>query len=227
MRRSRVPRPGDARLGGVEGRRLTRDEKKALTREKLLDAATRVFARRGFTAASIDEVADEAGLTKGAVYSQFGSKDDLVVALFEERLDKLTLGIPGALDMDSDVESQAEAAGRLLEKLEDEERDLFLLQNEFQIHAIRNPQFSEAYRRRTERIRAEIVKLVEQGAATMDVPLTMPSNEVALVVNALALGLGLFRLEEHESVPDGLYGRAVMLFFKGMEAEAAERDSAP
>jgi AcrR family transcriptional regulator len=210
----------------VGGTRLTRDEKKALTREKLLDAATRVFARRGFAAASLDEVAEEAGLTKGAVYSQFGSKDDLVVALFEERLDTQTLGIPGALDWQSDVQSQAEMAGRLLEKLEDEERDLFLLQNEFQIHAIRNPQFSAAYRRRTDRIRAEIVKLVEQGAATLDVPLTMPSEEVALVVNALALGLGLFRLEDHEAVPDGLYGRAVMLFFQGMAAEAAEKGPA-
>jgi len=56
----------------------SREEKKALTRARLLDAAATVFARRGFAAASLDEVAEEAGLTKGAVYSNFESKDELI-----------------------------------------------------------------------------------------------------------------------------------------------------
>ena len=71
--------------------------------------------------------------------------------------------------------------------------------------------------------RGQATALEPQGAATLDIPLTMPSDEVALVVNALALGLGLFRLEDHDAVPDGLYGRAVLLFFRGMAAEAAEK----
>jgi AcrR family transcriptional regulator len=210
----------------VGGPRLTRDEKKAQTREKLLDAATRVFARRGFAAASLDEVAEEAGLTKGAVYSQFGSKDDLVIALFEERLDTQTLRIASDVDSSLEIADQAEAAGRMLEKLEDEARDLFILQNEFYLHAIRNPDFHPAHRTRTQRLRADIVKMVEEGAANANVPLTLPSDQVATVMNALALGLGLFRLEDRDSVPDGLYGRAIALFMRGMVAEAADEGSA-
>jgi AcrR family transcriptional regulator len=66
--------------------RLSRAESKDLTRRRLLDAARAVFLRHGFHAATVDMVADEAGFTKGAVYSAFASKADLFLALYEERM---------------------------------------------------------------------------------------------------------------------------------------------
>jgi AcrR family transcriptional regulator len=63
--------------------RLTREQSQAVTREKLLDAARTVFARDGFSGASIERVADEAGFSKGAVYSNFRSKEDLFLAVLE------------------------------------------------------------------------------------------------------------------------------------------------
>jgi AcrR family transcriptional regulator len=63
-----------------------RSARKAQTRERLLQAAARVYARRGFSGATLDEVAAEAGFTKGAVYSHFGSKENLLLALMEEHL---------------------------------------------------------------------------------------------------------------------------------------------
>jgi AcrR family transcriptional regulator len=62
-------------------RRLTREESKARTRADLLRAARRLFLRNGFTATSLADIAEEAGLTKGAVYSNFESKEDLFLAL--------------------------------------------------------------------------------------------------------------------------------------------------
>ena len=67
--------------------RLNRQERKSQTRERLIDAAAVVFARRGFEAASLDEVAAAAGYTKGAVYSNFASKTDLFIALIERRIE--------------------------------------------------------------------------------------------------------------------------------------------
>ncbi len=67
--------------------RLSRQERKAQTRERLIDAAAQVFAQRGFEAASLDEVAAAAGYTKGAVYSNFASKTDLLIALLERRIE--------------------------------------------------------------------------------------------------------------------------------------------
>jgi AcrR family transcriptional regulator len=65
-------------------RRLTRDESKARTRSELLRAANRLFLRNGFHATSINDVAEEAGLTRGALYSNFETKDDLFLALLQE-----------------------------------------------------------------------------------------------------------------------------------------------
>ncbi len=65
--------------------RLTRAEAQAQTRRRLLDGAAVVFARRGFHGASLEEVADEAGYSKGAVYSNFVSKEELFLAVLAAR----------------------------------------------------------------------------------------------------------------------------------------------
>src|SRR5438270_2933484 len=63
-----------------------RSGRRAQTRARLLGAAARVYARRGFDSATLDEVAEEAGFTKGAVYDHFGSKEKLLFALLDEHL---------------------------------------------------------------------------------------------------------------------------------------------
>src|SRR5215203_6372555 len=66
--------------------RLTRKEKQAETRQRLLDAAERVFLRRGLQGSSVEEIAAEAGFTRGAFYSNFKSKDELFVELLQDRV---------------------------------------------------------------------------------------------------------------------------------------------
>src|SRR5438445_13335486 len=63
-----------------------REEHRALTRTRVLEAAARVFARRGFHGASVHEIAREAGATTGAIYSNFAGKEDLYLAVFEEHV---------------------------------------------------------------------------------------------------------------------------------------------
>src|SRR4051812_48265645 len=65
-------------------RRLTRAEKQAATRRDVLAAAAGVFAERGFAGATLAEIADRAGYSHGAVYSNFVGKDDLFLAVIEE-----------------------------------------------------------------------------------------------------------------------------------------------
>ena len=67
--------------------RLTREESKARTRSELLRAASRLFLRKGFVDTSLSDIAEEAALTKGAVYSNFESKEDLFLALLQEFAD--------------------------------------------------------------------------------------------------------------------------------------------
>jgi AcrR family transcriptional regulator len=67
-------------------KRLTRQENQAQTRQRLLDAAERVFLRRGLQGSSVEEIAAEAGFTRGAFYSNFKSKDELFVELLQDRV---------------------------------------------------------------------------------------------------------------------------------------------
>ena len=62
-------------------RRLTRAEAKARTRRRLLDAAARTFARKGYAGASVEEIAEAAGYSIGALYSNFGGKEELFLEL--------------------------------------------------------------------------------------------------------------------------------------------------
>src|SRR5215218_5077290 len=92
--------------------RLTRKQRQEHTRTCLLDAAGRVFARRGLTQASVDEVAADAGFTKGAVYANFGSKEELFLAMLDVRFAHRLDEMDRALSTDESPEVQARAAGR-------------------------------------------------------------------------------------------------------------------
>ncbi|USY54065.1 TetR/AcrR family transcriptional regulator [Bacillus sp. 1780r2a1] len=66
-------------------KRLTMEEKKQQTKEMLLNSAEVIFSKKGFNGASVDEIAEEAGYSKGAVYSNFSNKEDLFLALYDRR----------------------------------------------------------------------------------------------------------------------------------------------
>jgi AcrR family transcriptional regulator len=70
----------------VQRQPLTRAERQAQTRQELLDAAARVFVKRGLTGSSIEEISAEAGYTRGAFYSNFRSKNELFVELLHDRV---------------------------------------------------------------------------------------------------------------------------------------------
>ncbi len=202
-----MPRPG-----------LTREEKKAQTRERLLDAAVVVFARKGFGAASLDEIADEAGLTKGAVYSNFSGKDDLLVTLFEERVDPRMFGIADQIDPATSPEEQAVTAGRLVTEVQHDDRMWFLLGLEYAIHTARNPGFPSRRRQRFEETVQRAAELIrgrfdEDGRESPVAP-----EELAVGFLALSDGIALLRLSH--DVPDDLLGKMLALVHAGLDATA-------
>src|SRR5947209_16881972 len=90
-------------------------------RDELLDAALRVFARRGYRRASVDEIAAEAGYSKGALYWHFPGKHELFIALIDERIDAPTRELVDLLgsappDRDMSVEATRELARQLGEQ---------------------------------------------------------------------------------------------------------------
>src|SRR5947199_10322715 len=133
MSRTETVKRGRSRK--VAGERLDRRTRAARaegleTRDELLSAALRVFARRGYREAGVDEIAAEAGYSKGALYWHFSGKEELLTALLDERVDAPMRAMVALLESapperDMSVEASREFARRL-----SEERDAMLLGRE-------------------------------------------------------------------------------------------------
>jgi len=215
---ARVSPAGDGKAEPSRRRRLTRDEKKAQTRAQLLDAADRVFRTKGFFAASLDDVADEAGYSKGAVYSNFDSKEDLFIALVEQLSDEQGTALAASVERDLPVASQAREAGDRFVR-ENWLTDLNPADLEFRVCVARNPELRDRMKPRIRAMHAAIAALIKQGSKARGTTLTMPADRLAVLVTALTTGLSLERMQDPESVPDDLYGEALAIVFAAAEAD--------
>jgi AcrR family transcriptional regulator len=191
--------------------RLTREEKKARTRAQLIDAAATVFARRGFVAASLDEVAEEAGLTKGAVYSNFDSKEELFQAVIDDRLNEPMFQVADIVDQEETFAEQAMEGARRYGEVVEKQRDVFLLALEYDIYCARHPEFGAASSER-DRL-AHVADLIADHADKNRLQLPLSPDEMATVITALSQGMGLQKLHNPERVPDDLLGRVYALLF--------------
>ena len=164
-------------------------ERRAQTTAKLLKAAGAVFARRGYHAATLDEIAQRAGVSKGALYYNFASKEDLFLALLTDRL--------GSGLEDESVE-------HFLARVERDPRwaPLFF---EFIAWSGREGRHRTAMRDRFVRPARERTRRFVGDAESS--PLS--GEEAAIAVNALVNGLVLERLFDPDGVPDDLAPRAV------------------
>jgi AcrR family transcriptional regulator len=195
--------------------RLTREEKKARTRAQLIDAAAAVFARRGYVAASLDEVAEEAGLTKGAVYSNFDNKEDLFQAVIEDRLNEPMKNIAEVIDTSiGTTEEQAMAGARAFVGVVEQEREVFLLALEMNIHVARHPELKAAFVERYREQMAEVADIITEHANSSGDALPLPADQMAIAVQALSQGIALHTLVDPGAVPDDLLGRVYALLFR-------------
>jgi len=183
-------------------------------RRQLLDAAATVFARRGIDAASLDEVAEAAGFTKGAVYSNFGSKDALVDALVDDRTSAyVDIGLESVAGTDGDLDSKARLLGEALTRAGDEQREWQLLFLELWQREIRTPSPDGSLRAHRAALRTRVAEAIAAHAAGAGTPgtpgSTFDADELATVLMALTNGLAIERLLSPDDVPDDLMGRVL------------------
>jgi AcrR family transcriptional regulator len=194
--------------------RLTRAEKSAQTRAQLMASARQLFLRRGFHAASLELVAEEAGFTIGAVYSRFGSKADLFLAILDEHIDRIVAEVAKVADLDQPLGAHAELlAGRRMDLLE-RERDWFPLVLEFWSHAARDERLRREFGARHERLVAAYAGLIEADYARLGLPLPMAPEVVAM-----GNGVALERLADPGRVPEGLLSTMAVAFLRGAAAD--------
>jgi AcrR family transcriptional regulator len=200
------------------GRRLNRAESKARTRELLLESAARTFARKGFAAASVEEIAESAGFSIGALYSNFGGKEQLFLELLSARASDRLRDATRILDEPAAGDALTALSGLLVE-VADKDVDFALLQAEFWLYAVRNPKLLEPLAAQQHEVQGALRDLVDREMHRRGQRLGMSSDLVAVVALALFQGLVRQRRVDPASVPDGLYGQALRWLFAGLAAE--------
>jgi AcrR family transcriptional regulator len=193
----------------------TRQARKAQTRERLLAAAGRVFARRGYHRALLEEVAEEAGFSTGAVYSNFEGKEDLFLTLLERIVERQTAELAEAVAAGGTVAARATQGAATFTAFLAREPELFMLVMEFWAQAVREPELRPRFAARYERIRTALAELIDQSAAELGITLAVPARELAIAVDALADGFALQKLADPDGVPDDLLGRLIVLLLRG------------
>jgi AcrR family transcriptional regulator len=179
--------------------RLPRTE----VRSRLLAAAGRVFAQKGFAAASVDDVARAAGMTKGAIYSNFASKDDLFLALLAEHVAGRLLAVH---DLRLSRADGGRRIGDALMKAAVDDRDWELLFIEFWQRAMRDPGAREQFVTQRRELRQSIAAAIERQADELDYPLPVEPKDLATIVLALSNGLAIEHLADPDDVPARLFG---------------------
>jgi AcrR family transcriptional regulator len=176
----------------VRPQRLTRDESRAQTRERLMEAARRMFARGGYGGASIDTISAEAGYSKGAFYGNFESKEAIFLELLARHMTR------EAEQLTRLVES-GRTAGDILDSLDiwleqmNADADWALLAMELQLQARRSPSFAAEYDMLYARHRARLGELVAHLFALSGKALPAPAIDLAAALMALGHGLVLQR----------------------------------
>jgi AcrR family transcriptional regulator len=207
--------------------RLSRAEKSAQTRAELMASARQLFLRRGFHAASLELVAEEAGFTIGAVYSRFGSKADLFLAILDERIDQIVAEVARVAASDQPLPAHAELlAGRRMALLE-REREWFPLVLEFWSHAARDQRLRREFGARHERLVGAYAALIEADYARLGLTLPLAPEVLARAVVAMGNGIALERLADPDRVPEGLLSTMAVAFLRGAAADTPEPERRP
>lgn len=188
---------------------LTRKETQEQTRERLLTAAAKVFARRGYHRATVDEIASEAGFTTGALYSNFAGKEKLFLALADRQVE-LRVGevraIAEAAEGDGDASTEAAAQFRTFLEADP---DWPLLFYEFWSLSVRNPELQGELAKRRDSIRDALAETLERVAKRHGFELRFPASVLATAIVASLNGLAFERAADPEALPDEVFAEFV------------------
>jgi AcrR family transcriptional regulator len=202
-----------------------RSARRATTRARLLQAAAEVYARRGFGGATLDEVAAQAGLTKGAVYDHFGSKENLLLALMEEYLagqvaEQLALFDPRRNTWERPLAGSDSWMASLREN-----PDRFRLFVELWTHAQRDERLRVQFASALRTLHATFASFAADSAADAGLqPPPQATEQFANVMLGLGVGLAMLKLVDPDTVPDALLGAVLSMLIRTVETDAHARE---
>jgi AcrR family transcriptional regulator len=204
-------------------RRLTQAEAKERTRAQLLAAAAQVFARKGFAGASLEEIAEQAGYSTGAVYYNFANKEQLFLELLRTgqsrqtatRVQAVTRIFREAAEGGNDA---FDTLSVYLAAIADHRGETSPLAAEFWLYAVRNPEAMELVAARLGEEDHGLEPVIAAAMEQYGTPPGISPEELTLTAMALFNGLVRRRRIDRNAVPDDLFGRVLRRLF-GVETD--------
>jgi len=205
---------------------LTPARRRAMTREHLLDAAEIVFTRHGFHGSSLDEVAATAGFTKGAVYSNFKSKDDLFLALLDDREARQAAALREELARGP--RPRAEGLPRVGELISDNWNGGWnLLYLEFVLYAARNPDARTRLAASARKVHEAVEQMMDSEFARSGAAPPFPTSLMATIAIALFSGLGVGAIVDPESDTQETLDATLEFLYSTIGVDADDPNATP
>lgn len=195
--------------------RLTREETKAQTRQRLIEAAMELFAAKGFEGTAVEELAKHAGYTRGAFYTHFADKEALMKAIIDQGFDGDLAGIRRMEELEG-VDALAAGYKELAQAFYEDPMNL-LWMLEFQLSAIRHPELRDAYAGQHRKLRDGIRHLLTTHLEREGYDDPDSYGEYADIFLVIVSGLGLLKLIYRDEISPDAFERAFRAVMKGME----------
>ena len=194
--------------------RLSREESRQQTRSLLRRAAATSFAKHGFEGASVDQISEEAGFSRGAFYSNFADKEAIFLELLIRHLDH-------DIDGFKLVAAESRTLDELISKLTASYRDLgespdwCLLSSEFQLYASRVGRSDSEFSRVYEDYRDRLSALLEEAFQRFNFRGELSARQLASALIGLSHGLALERAASKVNLPMEVTGMAIRALLLG------------
>jgi AcrR family transcriptional regulator len=198
--------------------RLTPERRRQLTRSALVEAAREVFARRGFEGSSLDEIAETAGFTRGAIYKHFKDKEDLFFAVVDDFNEQAFEAYSHLAEPDTGVAPDAGAVATIWKTLLASDPEVLALALEFRLYELRNPSVRRRSAEHAQRTRQAVARFMEDQSARTGIRFRLPPERLAAIL--LITSDAFSEASQHDPDDADLYETFLELILPAMFEEA-------
>jgi AcrR family transcriptional regulator len=198
---------------------LTRKEKQAKTRSALLKSAAKLICRKGITDASVDDMASDAGYTKGAFYANFKSKEELFLTMLDEHFAAEIERMDRALAGSGDPGEEARHAAADFTQYVFADSEWPTLYFQFAAQAARDEEFREELATRSRAMRAKMAEILRRWSADFTAEPPLPLDDLAAMIDFMASGFILERTVDPD-IPEEMFATMMGVFVLGVRAMA-------
>jgi AcrR family transcriptional regulator len=196
----------------MKRQRLTREQSKDQTRQRLLDAGQAIFMKKGFVAASVEDIAGAAGYTRGAFYSNFRSKNELFLELLRRDHETMQAGLQTIFENAATREEMEERVLRYYSSLHRENK-CFLLWVEAKLLAVRDGRFRIRFNAFMHEKLEQMSEYIREFSTRVGTPLPLPAETLAMGLMGLCDGVQFFYTVDPQNVSSEMAETVLAGFF--------------